>query len=121
MQMIHSIWLFIQDQVLGMNVIADQQQITVDEYTYVFHDPKPYTLIQVKRDPFTPLAALGGLLVVIALVLAFYVRPEEVWTVQCPDGRWAVAGKSKKGGAMFAEMLAGACDEKAEAAEQYYI
>lgn len=108
--------LYYQDQVLGMNVIGDEQKITVDEYTYVFHDPKPYTLIQVKRDPFTPLAALGGLLVVIALILAFYVRPEEVWAVQCPDGRWAVAGKSLKGGAMFAETLAEACDEKVEAA-----
>ena len=110
--------LYYQDQVLGMNVIGDQQQITVDEYTYVFHDPKPYTLIQVKRDPFTPLAALGGLLVVIALILAFYVRPEEVWAMKCPDGRWAVAGKSQKGGAMFAEAVAEACDEKAEPAAE---
>lgn len=103
--------LYYNDQVLGMNVIGDGEKITVDEYTYVFHDPQPYTLIQVKRDPFTGVAAVGGLLMVIALILAFYVRPEELWAVQQEDGTWAVAGKSRKGGTMYEEKLADVCAE----------
>ena len=103
--------IYYHDQVLGMNVIADGEKITVDDYTYIFHDPQPYTLIQVKRDPFTGVAAVGGLLVVIALILAFYVRPEEVWAVKQEDGTWAVAGKSRKSGAMFEEKILEACTE----------
>ena len=103
--------LYYNDQVLGMNVIAEGDKITVDEYTYIFHDPVPYTLIQVKRDPFTWLAAVGGLVMVVALLLAFYVRPEELWAVKQADGTWAVAGKSKKGGAIFEEKLLEACQE----------
>lgn len=101
--------LYYHDQVLGMNVIGDEEKITVDEYTFVFHDPQPYTLIQVKRDPFTGVAAVGGLLVVIALILAFYVRPEELWAVKQDDGTWVVAGKSRKAGAMFEEQISEAC------------
>lgn len=103
--------LYYNNQVLGMNVIGDGEKITVDDYTYVFHDPQPYTLIQVKRDPFTGVAALGGFLMVIALILAFYVRPEELWAVKQEDGTWAVAGKSRKAGAMFEEKIAEACEE----------
>lgn len=103
--------LYYNDQVLGMNVIGDEEKITVDEYTYVFHDPQPYTLIQVKRDPFTGVAALGGALMVLALILAFYVRPEELWAVKQEDGTWAVAGRSKKGGAIYEEKIQEACLE----------
>lgn len=103
--------IYYNDQVLGMNVIGDGEKITVDDYTYVFHDPQPYTLIQVKRDPFTWVAALGGALVVAALILAFYVRPEELWAVKLEDGTWAVAGRSKKGGTMYEEKIAEVCAE----------
>ena len=94
-----------------MNVIGDGEKITVDEYTYVFHDPQAYTLIQVKKDPFTGVAGVGGLLMLIALVLAFYVRPEELWAVKQADGTWAVAGKSRKGGAMYEEKITELCKE----------
>ena len=101
--------LYYNDDVLGMNVLHDGEKITVDDYTYVFHDPKPYTLIQVKKDPFQWLAALGGLLVVAALILAFYVRPEEMWAVRTESGVWAVSGRCRKAGAMFEEKLAERC------------
>lgn len=103
--------LYYNDQVLGMNIIGENEKITVDDYTYVFHDPTPYTLIQIKKDPFTWLAAVGGLLMVVALLLAFYVRPEEMWAEKQSDGTWAIAGKSKKGGAIFEEKIQYACQE----------
>lgn len=103
--------LYYQDQMLGMNILMDGEQITVDEYTFEFHDPQPYTLIQVKRDPFTAVAALGGLMIVVALVLAFYVRPEEVWAVRGEDGSWSVAGKCRKAGPLFEERISEVCEE----------
>ncbi len=97
--------LYYQDQMLGMNLLEEGEEITVDNYTFRFHDPQPYTLIQAKKDPFTCLAALGGLFVVTALILAFYIRPEEMWAMKNEDGSWSVFGRSKKGGSMFEEKI----------------
>lgn len=97
--------LYYQDKILGMNVLTDDQVISVEDYTFVFHDPQQYTLIQVKRDPFGWLAAIGGLVVIVSLILAFYVRPAELWAVKDENGTWAVAGRSRKGGAMFIEEI----------------
>ena len=104
--------LYYKEQVLGMNVIRDGEKITVDEYTFVFHDPRPYTLIQIKKDSFTWLAGVGGLMVILALILAFYIRPEEMWAVKLEDGTWAVAGRSKKAGLIFEEKLLEKCEEE---------
>ncbi len=98
--------LYYHDQILGMNVLTEDEMITVEDYGIRFTDPQQYTLIQIKRDPFTPVAAVGGLLVMISLVLAFYLPPEEVWAVQRADGTWALAGRSRKAGAYFMEELA---------------
>lgn len=98
--------IYYHDQVIGMNVLTGDDMITVEDYGIIFKNPQPYTLIQIKRDPFTGLAALGGVLVMASLILAFYLTPEEVWAVKQSDGTWALAGKSKKSGAYFLEELA---------------
>lgn len=97
--------LYYNDRILGMNVLTEDEIITVEDYGIRFTDPQQYTLIQIKRDPFTPVAAAGGLLVMLSLVLAFYLPPEEVWAVQRSDGTWLLAGRSRKAGAYFLEEL----------------
>ncbi len=97
--------LYYQNELLGMNILKADEAITVDAYTIIFTDPRSYTLIQIKRDPFTPIAALGALIVMIALILAFYLRTAEAGAVQKEDGTWKVFGYSRKGGAEFAGML----------------
>lgn len=97
--------LYHGNQVMGMNVLLKDEVINLDDYQIVFKDPQQYTLIQIKRDPFTLVAAVGGLLVMFALILAFYIRTAEIWAVQQEDGRWMVAGMSKKGGAEFLEQI----------------
>lgn len=97
--------LYYQNQVLGMNVLTGDDKITVEDYTIVFRDPQQYTLIQVKRDPFGWLAAIGGVTVLAALILAFYLRTAELWAVLGEDGLWHIAGSSRKGGALFLEEL----------------
>ena len=109
--------VYYNDQVLGMNVLMDGEKITVDDYAFLFHDPRPYTLIQVKKDPFTWLAALGGLMTLISLILSFYMKPEELWAVQQEDGRWIVAGKGHRGADLFDEKLIKTCAEMAEKGE----
>ena len=89
--------LYYGEELLGMNVLTAGQVITVDDYTISFHDPQPYTLIQVKRDPFEGTAALGGGIILAALLLAFYCPPMEVWAVRDPDrGAWQVFIRSRK-------------------------
>lgn len=97
--------LYYQGQLLGMNVLMGDERITVDQCSILFHSPQPYTLIQIKRDPFEGVAAVGAVLVMAALLLAFYLHPAELWAVQQPDGRWAAAGRSVKGGRLYQDQL----------------
>lgn len=110
--------LYYQEGVLGMNVLRGSERITVEDYTMIFSDPRQYTLIQLKHDPFTWLAGIGGLALVLALFLAFYLRAEELWAVQLEDGRWAFAGYSRKGGVLFRDSLLEKAAQLAAADEQ---
>lgn len=95
--------VYYQGQMLGMNALLESEELTIDEYTVTFDNPRNYTLIQVKKDRFTPLALAGGLVVMLGLVLAFYVQGARVWAEE--DGVWTVHGESKKGGALFADRV----------------
>ncbi|MDO4298812.1 MAG: cytochrome c biogenesis protein ResB [Lachnospiraceae bacterium] len=97
--------LYYHDQVLGMNVLTGEDKITADDYTFIFRDPQQYTLIQIKRDPFSWLTAVGGLMVIISLLLAFYIHPAEIWAVKQDDGTWFVAGRDRKAGMLFQEEI----------------
>lgn len=97
--------LYHQNQVLGMNVLTGSDKITIDDYEIFFDHPQSYTLIQIKKDPFTGLTAVGGVLILIALILAFYLRTAEIWAVRQENGLWKVAGYSRKGGGEFLESI----------------
>ena len=97
--------LYYNGELLGMNVLRSDEKITVSDYTILFSNPRSYTLIQIKRDPFTWLAGVGGVVVLLALFVAFYLRTEELWLVQGREG-WLVYGRSKKGGELYREKLA---------------
>ena len=100
--------VYYMDALVGMNVLLPDETIKVDDYSFRFSDPQNYTVIQIKRDRFTPLALAGGLLTALALALALYVQPAAVWAVREPDGKWTVRGRSPKGGVLFAERFAAA-------------
>ena len=95
--------LYYHDQILGMNLLKEGQEITVDQYRITFTDPQHYTLIQVKRDPFTYLALAGGLILMAALFLSFYVQTKELLAVKRLEGDWLIQGRSRKGGVLFAD------------------
>lgn len=69
--------VYYQGNILGMNILLPEDVLTIDEYTVTFSEPQTYTLLQIKRDSFTPLAFAGGLLVLTGLFLAFYMKPKE--------------------------------------------
>ena len=93
--------VYYQGSVLGMNVLLPEEVVTIDEYVVRFSNPQTYTLIQVKKDVFTPLALLGGLVTLTGLIFALYLLPERMAALQLEDGRWIVAGESRKGGLIY--------------------
>lgn len=72
-----SFLLYYDGELIASDVVGIGHEIVAEPYRFVFHDPQPYTLIQVIRDPFRWLAALGGLTILVSLPLCFYLRPKK--------------------------------------------
>ena len=107
---------YYMDQVIGMNVLTGTDVITIDEYTVAFTDPQSYTLIQIRRDPFTAGALAGGLVIIAGLFLSFYLQTARLWALGQDDGTWMVTGSSRSG-SLFDDRLK-AMIEKAESEKQ---
>ena len=102
--------VYYQGELLGMNVLKQGEELTIDEYTVLFTEPVRYTLLAVKRDRFTVLALLGGLVTLAGLVLAFWLQPRAVWAVR-EGTNWRIYGQSRKGGALFRDAFLKAAEE----------
>ncbi|MBQ6374057.1 MAG: cytochrome c biogenesis protein ResB [Clostridia bacterium] len=100
--------VYYDGRMIGMNALMADEAITIDEYKVRFSDPQSYTLIQIKRDSFTWLALIGGLVTLLGLFLALYIQPARVWAMRGDDGLWSVCGECRKGGALFRERFAAA-------------
>jgi len=94
--------VYYQGQLLGMNVLTQGEELTIDEYTVRFENPRNYTLLAVKRDRFTMVVLLGGLVTLAGLALAFWMQPRAVWAVR-EEKEWRLYGTCRKGGALFRE------------------
>ena len=103
--------VYYQKQLLGMNVLEGSEELTIDEYAVVFEKPRNYTLLAVKRDRFTWLVLVGGMITLLGLVLAFYLRPAVLCAVEEADGTWRVRAQSRKGGVLFREAFEKAAKE----------
>ena len=98
--------IYVGDELYTMNVQAEGGSIPdFSPYEVRFSEARSYTLIQVKRDRFTPLALAGGLLTLLGLFLAFYLQTRKVWAIQTEDGAWTLHASSPKGGALFADRV----------------
>ena len=107
--------IYYGDEFHTMNVQYEGESIPdFLPYEVSFSEPQSYTLLQIKRDRFTPLAFLGGIVTMLGLLLAFYLQTRKLWAIQNEDGSWTVRGQSPKGGALFADRIR-------EAAEQLKI
>ena len=96
-------WLYqvyYQGQILGMNVLKAGEELTIDEYTVLFENPRNYTLLAVKRDSFTWIVLMGGLVTLAGLLLAFWLQPKAVCAFPTEAG-WRICGQCRKGGALF--------------------
>lgn len=102
--------VYYQGQILGMNTLHAGEELTIDEYTVLFENPRHYTLIVAKQDRFTILVLLGGLILLAGLVLAFWMVPRKAWAIRENEG-WVIYGISLKNGALFRETFEEAAKE----------
>lgn len=103
--------VYYQRQLLGMNILMPGEELTIDEYTVTFDNPRNYTLLAVKKDRFILLALLGGLVTLAGLGIAFYLRPRRLTAVRDREGRWLLRGESVRGGVLFREQFDRASEE----------
>lgn len=97
--------VYYMGEILGMNILLPDETLTIDEYEVTFSEPRNYTLIQIKKDSFTGLAFLGGVVTMLGLFLSFYIQPRRVWAVKDENGTWTVYGACRKGGVLFKEQF----------------
>ena len=99
--------IFVGEEFYTMNVQNEGEHIPElgPNYEVSFSEPQNYTLLQIKRDRFTPLAFLGGIVTMLGLLLAFYLQTRKLWAVRNEDGTWTVRGSSPKGGALYADRV----------------
>ena len=103
--------VYYQGNMIGMNALTGGDYVTIDEYKVSFTNPQTYTLIQVKRDRFMPLAFAGGMITLAGLFLALFVWPASMLAEQREDGTCLVSAECRKGGQIF-------IDEFTEAAKK---
>lgn len=94
--------VYYQGQLLGMNALLPGEELTIDEYTVTFENPRNYTLLAVKRDRFTLLALLGGIITLAGLGIALYLRPRRLLAVR-NGAEWSLRAESVRGGVLFRE------------------
>ena len=104
--------IYVGDEFYTMSVRAEEEQIAdFKPYEVFFSEPCSYTLLQIKRDRFTPLALVGGVVTLLGLLLAFYLQTRRLWARREEDGTWTVFGSSPKGGALFADRVKDAVEQ----------
>ena len=88
-----------------MNALLSGEELTIDEYTVTFGNPQSYTLIQIKKDPYTPIALCGGLITLLGLFLAFYLQPAWMRARREEPDIWLIEAACHKQGAIFGDRL----------------
>lgn len=80
--------LFYENQRVDMGLAHMGDEIAFAEYKFIVDEPQMFTLLQVNHDPGIPFAALGGLLQVFGMMLAFYFRPKKLRLVTQGETVW---------------------------------
>ena len=95
--------LFYEGYRVDMGVVGIGEKINWEEYTFTIDNPQMFTLLQISNDPGTFGVALGGILLMIGVVLAFYLYPRELEVFVNKDGGYKVWAKATKNEGLFYE------------------
>lgn len=104
--------IYVGDELYTMNIQGEGETIPdFTPYEVRFSDAQSYTLLQVKRDRFAPLAFAGGMITLLGMLLAFYFQTQKLWAIRQEDGSWTLYGQNRKGGVLFADRVRAAAEE----------
>ncbi len=78
------------DELVDLNILESTHEIKSVGWILGADNPRPYTVLTVRRDPYTPLAAIGAVLLLLGLALNFYTVPRKVEIVPGEDGDYDV-------------------------------
>ncbi len=90
--------IFYEGQRVDMNVTSIGEDISWEEYTFKIHNPRQFTLLQIVSDPGMTGATVGGLILLLGIMLAFYFHPKQLKAFEGNDGRtviWCDTAKNK--------------------------
>lgn len=93
--------IFYEGNRVAMNVASMGDEIVWEEYSFKIDNPQMFTLLQIGQDPGMGLAAFGGILLLLGIILAFYMQPKELMVFRYNDGRTSIWANSPKNQEIF--------------------
>lgn len=94
--------VYYKGQMVMMDAAAPGEEIRYLEYTFRAGDPTMFTYLQIVRDPALLWVSIGGALMVIGAMLAFFLQPKEI-VAYTSKGVTKVWGWSRRNQAIFIE------------------
>ncbi len=91
--------VFYEGQRVDMNIADMGDEIIWEEYSFTIDNPQMFTLLQVGSDPGMKAAALGGIILIFGIFLAFYINPKELNVFKYKNGKikvWADTTKNEE-------------------------
>lgn len=103
--------IFYEEKRVDMNVVDMGDEIVWEEYSLTVDNPQMFTLLQVVEDPGMGGAAVGGIILIIGIFLAFYLHPKELKAFRYNNGRVRIWGNTSKNQEIYKSEMTLALEE----------
>jgi cytochrome c biogenesis protein len=77
--------VFYEGYMADMNIIPCGSTINYKEFSFIVDSPQEFTLINIRKDLFTPFAFLGALILIAGIMITFYFSPVTLYAVKTKD------------------------------------
>jgi cytochrome c biogenesis protein len=77
--------VFYEGYMADMNIVPCGSTINYKEFSFIVDSPQEFTLINIRKDLFTPFALLGALILIAGIMITFYFSPVTLYAVRTND------------------------------------
>lgn len=77
--------VFYEGYMVDMNVVPCNSSINYREFSFTVDSPQEFTLINIRKDLFTPFAFLGALILIAGIMVTFYFVPVTLYAVKTKE------------------------------------
>lgn len=77
--------VFYEGYMADMNVVPCGSTINYKEFSFIVDSPQEFTLINIRKDLFTPFAFLGALILIAGIMSTFYFSPVTLYAVRTTE------------------------------------